>query len=220
MPENAEEQKLPRELAETIGKTLFNYDGRLNSLSDSEMLNLSDALAPYYPPGDEETAAALTLREWLLAKEVRAIAEKPFKELRDLVGSGVDQWRMFLERISYERRERVEGRFTKERHPERRPDDLYKELYYLLKSDDPSGMIQAMERLVEEVIQRNQPSMPNIMPPAVTVSPELVAATKEFADKTQVILVAYADRVAKAKQCLTRYIYHILATENITRKND
>ena len=114
MPENAEEQKLPRELAETIGKTLFNYDGRLNSLSDSEMLNLSDALAPYYPPGDEETAAALTLREWLLAKEVRAIAEKPFKELRDLVGSGVDQWRMFLERISYERRERVEGRFTKE----------------------------------------------------------------------------------------------------------
>jgi hypothetical protein len=219
MSENAEHRKLPKEVAETIGKTVFYY-GQLNNLPEDKLLALSDALAPYYPPSDEETAAALTLREWHLAKAVRELAEKPLNELRDLVGSGVRQWSDLVDRWSYERRERVERRYAEERYPERRPADLYKELHYQLKSDDPRTMIQAMEHLVEEVIRRNQPGVPNIPPPDVTVSPELVAATKEFADKTQEALVAYVDRVAKATQCLARCVYRIVAAENIIPKKD
>jgi len=207
-------------VVQSIGKTIYK-NGEVNDLNENEMLTLCDALVPYYPPNDEEIAAGLVLREWIEAQKVRQTAGLALKELRDLAGSAVDSWARMMQQWHYEARERgerryyEEHRYHEERHPDMDEEMLYKELSYQFKAGDPRAMIAALGRLVEQAVRRNQAPVPAMPPPQVAVPPELVAASKEFADKTEEKLGAYIDRVAKAKQCIARYLYRVVAAEKI-----
>jgi hypothetical protein len=225
VPQTAKDQLLPTEIAQSIGKTIYYY-GKINDLSESQLLSLCDALAPYYPVSDEENAASLVLREWIEIQKVRQTAGQSLKELRDLAGSAVDAWTRLMDRRQYEEREWRERRFEERRYEERRyreerhsemnTEMLYKELAYQFKSGDPRAMITAVDRLVEEAVRRNQSPVPVIPPPQVAVPPELVSTTQEFMAKTEEKLSAYTERVAKAKQSIARYIYRVVAAEKIT----
>jgi len=221
MPEKLTEQKLPQELAESIGKTVYYY-GKLQELSGDKMLALSDALAPYYPPTDEETAAALTLREWREARQVRETAERALKELIRGATCGVEAWSEMVRcwhRESEGRRER--RRYREERNYEELPPDLlHKEMSYQLKSGDPHAMILAMQRLIEDALDRREVLPVNTPPPDVSIPPEWLAASKELAEASEEKLAPFVERAAAAKQCLSRYIYRVIAAERITAQKD
>jgi hypothetical protein len=209
------EQKLPKELALAVAKAVYSYDGSLSRLSEEELLKLSDALAPHYPLNDEEEAAALTLHEWLTARQLNEDAVAPLKRLEDLAKSSVHEWRNVIDRWYHEREYRTERRYQEERHPEL----LYKELYYELQSGDPRSLIMVVERIVDEALRRNTPLAVGA-PPQVQVPAELTAMAKELAKAMQKDLGKYIERVARAKQILSRYVHRIVTAENITRKKD
>lgn len=208
------EQKLPKEVALGVGKVVYSYDGSPSELSEEELLKLSDALAPHYPLTDEEEAAAVTLREWLTARQINKDAAAPLERLKDLAESGVRQWRNVIDRWHHEEYA-TERRYREERHPELR----HKELHYELKSGDPAALVTAIERIVDEALRRNWPLAMGA-PPQVQVPAELAAVAKELAEATREDLGEYVERVARAKQILTRYLHRIVAAENITRKKD
>lgn len=214
MTTSNEQRKLPQNVVASVRGDIFSYGGKFADLSETQLLTLSDALAPYYPLSDDEDSAALLLREWLTARQISEDVNRPLKRLEELSEAAVREWRNVVDRWHHEREYIHERRYREERHPEMRNEILHKELYYELKSGDPRALIMAMERLIEDALVRNVPLAIGA-PPQVQVSAELANLARGVAEETHKNLTVYVERVAKAKQALSRYVHRVVATESI-----
>jgi hypothetical protein len=212
------QRKMPTDVAVAVGKIVYSY-GSFSELSEERLLTASEAVAPYYPMSEDEDTAAVTLLEWLTARQVEKEAVAPLDKLREVAESGVRAWRDSTERLRYEW-ERVYGRRHKEeRYPEMHHELLHKELYHVFKSGDPRALIEAIERIVTEAILRTAPFDVG-QPPQVHVPKEMVDAAKELAEASRRDLAGYVERVARAKHALGRYVLRVVAVEGITSKKD
>lgn len=214
MPGQAVDKSLPEKVAKAVSGKIYRYDSRIEQLSEADLLVLCDLLTPYYPPTEEETTASVALREWFMAKEVRKTSGEPVDGLLRSMQDVVNAWGRIAEEALM--RGHREHRYREERYPETHPDYLHKKIYQGMRSGDVDAMMAAIGRLVEEAVKRSGSQLARMPPPPpVVIPPELVAAAKEFAEKTDERLIGYIDRVAKAKQCLARYVYRIVAAEGI-----
>ncbi|MDP3442312.1 MAG: hypothetical protein Q8T08_05565 [Ignavibacteria bacterium] len=214
MSDTNKKHVIPEKIASSVRDTLYYY-GNIADISEDKILSICNALSPYYPLGDKESVAALTLREWIQAKEVQKISEGPFTNLRELVVDGVKSWKSIVERAYYDNKERQEHRHSQEKNSEMGPDYLYKELSYKLGNNDPRAIIQALEKIIERAIGNNQYFIEKLPQPNVNISPELITATQLFSENTQTKLNVYISRVAEAKQTLLHHIYQIVSVEEI-----
>lgn len=236
---NEFEKKLSNEVVKAIGKTIFDYYGKLAEINDKDIIKLSNLLMHYYPLQAEEKKALNDLEEWLLVKEINEVSQKELVKLNDLIDSGVKKWADFMsswkrdweyqiERDQRERREREmyhKERYHEERyHKEGHPEMLYKELQYLMKSGDAQSMIDVIYKIVDSInsnqINRTVLSIPNISPPEIKIPSEIIKENREIATETQKTLNQFQKLVPLARRCLSEYIFKIVKSEQIKYQKD
>jgi len=199
-------KRLSDVLAGAISKIVFQY-GSPAHLDDGNLLRASDFLFPHYPPTDEERNATLLIREWLAASEITKTIREPLEKLAEAVELPARAYRDAVhhwEHMAYERRERWG-------HPEMRPRDLFKDL-----GDLGRRLAQGDPEAVFALIGMMRGEWPFVgAPPAVALPPELVARVLEEATRAGDELSPLSKNVAHARQCLSDYIWRVVASEGI-----
>jgi tRNA nucleotidyltransferase/poly(A) polymerase len=196
-------KRLSQTLKEAVAKVVYEY-GKPQHLGDQALLGMSDCLFPHYPPTDQERNAASVLREWLTASEVGDSVREHLNQLVEAVELPARAYRdamHYWEHMAYERRERWG-------HPEMRPSDLFKDLSRRLAQGDPEAMLEFM------AMARGEWPF-GAAPPAVALPPELVTRVLEEAARVRDELSPLVTNVARARQCLSDYVWQVVKSESI-----
>ena len=208
METKQDEKRLSEALKGAVAKTVYRH-GTPQHLDDNDLLRTSDCLFPHYEPTDEERNAASVLREWLAASEVTVSVRRPLEQLVEAVELPARAYREAMhhwEHMAHERRERWG-------HREMHPSDLFKDLSRRLAQGDPEAMLEFMAMTRGE--------WPLGGPPAAVALPaELVTHMVEEAKRARDELQPLAKNAAHARQCLSDYIWRIVASEGIEPMSD
>jgi len=204
-----ESKRLSQEIKKAVARIVFEY-GKPAHLDDKDLLRASDCLFPHYPPTDQERNAVHVLREWLAASEVTKSIREPLEELANAFQLPAQAYRdavHYWER--YERREHWG-------HPEMRARDLFKDLGELgrrLAQGDPEAVFALVSMMRGEG--------PFVgAPPAVAIPTELVDRVLEEAARARDELSPLSKNAAHARQCLSDYVWRIVASEGIEPVKD
>ena len=106
------EEQLPKSIAEVIRKNVFKPSIRQKSLDEEALLSAAEMLFAYYPPTEEQKAAALSLRKWNSALQLTETSGATLEKLNQTIDRAIDMWH---ESMRMSMRSSEERRYYEER---------------------------------------------------------------------------------------------------------